>query len=455
MLRRVVTALITIGTLAIDPPLGAADERLQGSLTTITGVTDNVRSASDPPPAGTLGPEFDSFMNVSPSLRLSIERARAIHVLEYVFSANLYLEHSEANSYSNRLAWQAAFNLTPTGQLMTGVSATQGELNTFDATLPAPVDPTPLPAGSELYLNADAYQAYVWDVTSVWHAEQNLRVAHHRSLEDPALTPTTWDLNLGFAIERAWKYDSGALLPRFGYTITDYSPTGVTSPTQHLMLTGLEARWRHDIGNYWTSELRAGAVMLFDAEDAGHTAGPFPSGAGILRYVHPEGTASLTVGRAVRANLFTGSNYLAEEAILYGALPLRPLTPRLTLTGSATVQRGRAIEIDTGELAQTTLLYLVDVGLAYELSAGMSLAGRYQYHNQDNEDPAGGGPGDYQRHTAVVMFTLVYPTRPAAAIPFRAPLRVDREDQTPYWNDERQDPARQPVPTAPPAPAAP
>lgn len=442
--------LLTLGLLAATAADARADERLQGTVSATTGYTDNILSASDPPQAGMRGPEADAFSNVSPGLILSIERPRVAHVLQYLFTANLYLEHSEANSYTNRLSWQAAWSLTPLAQLLTGIAAIQGELHTFDTSVPGATDVQPLPE-PELFINVQANESYLWDFSQRWHLAQTLLVGYHRSLADVPLTPDTYDVNSLLTVERAWKYDAAAAIARVNFTRSDYlDEMGELSNREDQLLYGLEARWRHDIGNYWSSELRAGAVMVspIGDEDA-DTAGPVPSAAAILRYLHPEGTATLTAQRDVRVNLFTGSTYVANEAQLYAALPFDAASRRWTITGRAAYQLGRTVSLDGDPEELQTTIFQLDATLATEVVRGVDLALRYQYHNQENEEiPMPEQPiGDYQRQTLLLTLSFTYPRRPATAIPFRAPLRVDRRDQRPMWDHEQP----QAEPAAPPS----
>src|SRR5262245_16180038 len=108
---------------------------LQGQLSTSGGYNSNVTNAptnanlSTDPNAPRV--EADEFFDVRPSLVLTAGTPRALNRLAYAFSANLFLEHSNANSYSHALDWAGFFLLSPTTDLLVTANGSYAQTNTL------------------------------------------------------------------------------------------------------------------------------------------------------------------------------------------------------------------------------------------------------------------------------------------------------------------------------------
>src|SRR5262249_49595370 len=112
--RPAAAGLAAIGLTLLASPFARAGTALQAIVQVSGGYTDNVLSQPDKPPPGEIGPQPDSFFNLSPRLLFTYGQPGDIQRLGYTFSADLFATHSEANAYSHRGDWSAFFQTSRT-----------------------------------------------------------------------------------------------------------------------------------------------------------------------------------------------------------------------------------------------------------------------------------------------------------------------------------------------------
>jgi hypothetical protein len=422
---------------AAAPP-ARADSELQGLITGTTGFTDNVLGAPEQPAdPDVLPPEFDAFVGVSPGLLFSMSGPRAVHRLSYLFEYTAYLNHDEANYYSNRVGWSFSYATTPRSEVITEIGVTQGKISSFDTRLPAGGDLNPGTGVPEEFVSAAIGEEFNYELTKVWLLRQTAGVSGMRPTADERAR--TLDAGLSLAGERAWRYDAASIGLRLGYTATLQPPAELMPPPdQHQLLAGVESRWRHDIGGFWTSELRLGLIELANLRDLGQNNGPLLSGGAILSHITPDRTLGVGYNRDARASLFVGGTVQVDEVSLFAVMPVKWLRDQLRLNAVVAYQYSRGVSFDDSAGAAPTHLVRGEAFLSYELSEALTMALRYDYTNQQTE---GDDPllADFDRHNLTFTFGATYPSRPAGDLPWRRPLRVNRADQTPSWDEDDED----------------
>src|SRR6185503_4781349 len=94
-------AVAVLAAVLFTPAIAHAKLSLQSHLTLSGGWTDNVLNL---PQA-----ESDFLFEIAPGLLLTAGSPRAVQSLGYDFTADLFVSHSEANSYTHQLTWRGFF----------------------------------------------------------------------------------------------------------------------------------------------------------------------------------------------------------------------------------------------------------------------------------------------------------------------------------------------------------
>src|SRR4051812_17265024 len=105
--------LLLVTTMTLAATLGgvatpaAAKVTIQGTGTVTGGWSDNILNAPDEKTAAGAARESFFFFQLVPGGVLSSASPRFLQRLAYTFTADLFVHHTEANSYSNTLEWAA------------------------------------------------------------------------------------------------------------------------------------------------------------------------------------------------------------------------------------------------------------------------------------------------------------------------------------------------------------
>ena len=98
------TLMLAVALAAAAAP-AHAKVTLQGTTTATAGWTDNVLDAPDEQVPNGPTRDADFFFQLAPGAVLTSISPRLLQRLAYTFTADLFVHHSEANSYSNSLEW--------------------------------------------------------------------------------------------------------------------------------------------------------------------------------------------------------------------------------------------------------------------------------------------------------------------------------------------------------------
>ncbi len=441
MLGRGRMGRIAAAAIALVTAGGAARAQklvLQGSVLADAGWTDNVLSVPANPPPGTAGPQQDGFAEIRPSLIFTANHPRVITRLAYTFDANLYFSHSEADSYSNRLDWTGFFLTSKTTELLTTLSVQEGRLNTFNfstASATTPIQVTP--AGGTTFVGASFQELFNWDITSKWRFSQSLGFNSYFPLV-PRTSPDTYDLDTHWTADRAFKHDALAGDLRLDYSLYTQvrgpvlnadgstNPDGVVTAQESQLILAPVGKWRHDYGHFWNSELDAGLIVVFPITQTGSPQLQ-PAAYAAIRYLHLYAQAELSYAHTVQPNAITAQTFALDQVALRGAIPFG-LKSHVSLATSVGYQHGRILDFAGSGTLATVDLVLVDATVTWQPRPEVAVFARYQFFDQlGNASDAVPEP-TFARNTVMVGLIGTYPGAPAAVVPTRAALRVDRSD---------------------------
>ena len=129
---RLATALVVAAVAVAAATPARAKVTLQGTATASAGWTDNVLDAPDEQIPNGPTRDSDFFFQIAPGAILTSISPRLLQRLAYTFTADLFVHHTEANSYSNALEWAGNVALTKTMNLLLTLQTMQGRLSTFN-----------------------------------------------------------------------------------------------------------------------------------------------------------------------------------------------------------------------------------------------------------------------------------------------------------------------------------
>jgi hypothetical protein len=426
----------------------SARAQLKSSAQVVTavsgGYTDNVLSVPprDPNVPGSVGPQSDAFFQLRPGLIFTLAAPRTVQRLNCDFVADLYATHPNANSYSLRLEWLGYHQTSKVTELFVGASLTLGRTNTFNLGTDSANTPLSLtPAGGVTFLTAAVNESFAWDVTPQLRFLQTFRWSTYAPL-DPKLTPLTFEVDMHLILERVFRRDALAVDLRndhahFHEVRDPTDPTRLISPTRDVLINSLVARWRHDYGHWWNTEIDAGVV------EASLIASPtavlvHPVALAAVRYLGDRGLAELSYQHNVLPNLIVGGTLLVDQVLLRGAVPF-DRKRQVTLSSSVAYQYGRNIDFQSVNFPSTRAVFiadvtsathaiLVDVTITYMPRREIALFARYQLYDQIGQTNLASNLPSYVRNVIMIGVAGSYPGDPTAIVPSRPPLRVDRTD---------------------------
>ena len=225
------------------PSLAMAQTDLVGVVSAAGGYTDNVLSVPDQPEGpGDPSPEADSFGEVRPGVYLNLDRKRSSHRLSYTFVTSVYVEHEEANSYLNRLDYNALFLVSPRTDLSLTLGAEQGEQNSFSNAAAGMV--TALPTGGVTYLSGNVGEALQVALSPRWRFLQELQGGGFRPFAPDVGPPQprtfTVESHLGLTRETERDLYGADLRNNLGVTTQQRDELGmVVIPRQDVVINAL------------------------------------------------------------------------------------------------------------------------------------------------------------------------------------------------------------------------
>lgn len=416
------------------------------------GWTDNIISSPDDDDPTTPEPEADIYYQIQPGARFAYESPRTIQQLTYGFSAYLYQEHSEANSYNHNLRYGLFWLTGPRSEMTFHVGGATGQVNTFQlGGDPSMGGVDPVPGGTSTYYQLEAGQMARLQIDPNWRATEELSTRLFTSQAELGMATTEtfgYDIGLSLGGDRSWAEQG------IGFTVSSHFislqqegegvPDEDEDPRDQVNV-GLEIGYRRDLSRQWAGRLHAGVTALIpiDQEDASTAFQP-TAGATANYFLQRGGTFTFLAERSVAPNLYIAENTVATHFLVNAWYPLRwrahaPLDPLFAVGGSAGYQRGHRIDLTDNTLSSAWNVYLADAAVFITpQSVPLRISVRYQFVYQDGVDD-GSLPvafPSYMRNTVMITVGGRYPTRVAAEVPIREGLRVDGSDLRPL-GDQR------------------
>lgn len=413
-----------------------------------TGWTDNIIASPDDDDPTTPEPEADIYYQIQPGARFAYESPRTIQELTYGFSAYLYQEHSEANSYNHNLRYRMFWLSGPRSEMTFSVGGATGQINTFQIAGEAMAgSPTPVPAGTSTFYQLEAGQMARLQIDPNWRATQELsaRLFRSEAEQDMMLSDTHgYDIGLSLGGDRSWA-EQGLGFTVSGHFISLQQGGAVAPGTEanDQVNVGLEVGYRRDLSRRWTGRLHGGVTAMIPITDEAAEVAYRPTAGVTANYfLQRGGTFTFSADRSVAPNLYIAENTVADHFLVNAWYPLRwrahaPLDPLFAIGGSAGYQRGHRIDLTDNTLSSAWNVYLADAAVFITpQSVPLRISVRYQFVYQDGAEDLPIAFPSYTRNTVMITVGGRYPTRVAAEVPIREGLRVDGSDIRPL-GDQR------------------
>jgi hypothetical protein len=433
--RRAILPLSVL--LAGLPSVAGAKYAFQASVALSGGWTNNASGAS----ANTPGTPTDSdfFFLISPSVVFTSALPRAVQRISYNFSTQLYASHPELASLANRLDWGGFFAPSASTELLLGVYGSQSQINTVNVTT---VDSATTPAqvtrpGSFNYFGAGANETLLWNWSKTGRLIQGAGFGAFIPTSSGLGTTYTGSGSLG--TDYSFRRDAIGGDVKLDYVYFDaqrgpvtnpdgtVNPDGIVVPVQQQILGNALARWRHDFGNFWNTELDFGVVVVMRASDGGGQIWQ-PAGAAAVRYLHPKISGELAYSHGAAPSALVQTTFMNDTVSLRGGAPLGAKS-KLAFGAGATYTHGQALDSNNGTVGSAINLFLVDASLNWAPVDGLTLFTRYQYQNQLGDETLNPPIASFSRHLVMLGLTYIYPPVGAAVVPARLSQRVDKSDE--------------------------
>ena len=426
-LVRLAAAAALVALVAYAAP-ARARTKVRGVAEGSIAATDNVSSSPDNPPPTVPPRESDVYAILSPGIVLASLHPAEMHRLTYTYGASLYLLHSEASSFSNRLEYLGRFDTGQRTELTLGAHATQAHHNAENdvgaATATAVNAAFP---GTGAFLLTGADELLDHSLSPEWRATQFADVTLQMPIRTGSGAPTTYEVGGGLGIDREWMADALGMegSTRYALILNGRTLAGETVDAQSQFINKLIGRWRHDYGEYFTSRFEAGVVQV--ARPGRGSQFWNPAGTAAVAYVREDGDVELWYSHDVRTSLFLGQTFLIDEVRLRGALPITEHDD-VVISSSAGYQHNQVIDLD-GSLSATVQVFVVDAAIAWLATDSLAFSLRYQHIDQASTNDQPQLPLSFVRNNVMLGARYEFPPDKEMPRAYRAPRRVDRADE--------------------------
>lgn len=387
----------------------------QGSASATIGVTTNVANTPVPAedaPAGTPAPQWDGYGALTPGLALSVETARTIQTLSYVFDYRYYFVQHEANAYANNLAYQINIAASDTTNLSFGLTGSQAEASLFNVGGTA-AGATLLTPGQNNVFSLGFNQAVTTDLTANDHFGQGLVVIASNNAIPEADDTQTYVGSATLQLNHDFERD--VLGGQLGTDVSVYSEQRaldqITPSHTDIIHRGL-ATWRHDFSPEWFSNLGGGLMVAYRVDDEFGLAVQ-PIGNAGLNYASDFGSAGLTLTHAAQPNLLTQQTNLQDTVALNGGIPVGK---GFDLSAVATGLAARELILSGGGFGPVTYSLIGEAAVGYLLpTVPLRFELRYYIVRQFgfSEDADGNALiPDVRRQNAQFTITYFFPDAP-------------------------------------------
>ena len=192
---------------------------------------------------------------------------------------------------------------------------------------------------------------------------------------------------------------------------------GTREETHVDMIHRGAVRWHHAFNDYWSSDLAAGAMVGYLANDPSEITAQ-PEGSAALSFVYGLFTFGALYAHAAQPNLILQQMVLTDTVALRTGAPFGRSGFDISVSTSGNATRGL---LDAGTFSPVTYSVLADAALGYQpdpLPLRISL--HYQFFRQFSfNDPPDGVAGvpDIRRQNLELTVTLYYPEAPGTGQP--------------------------------------
>jgi hypothetical protein len=401
-----------------------ANYAFQGTLTVSGGYTTNAAGAT----GNTPGTPADGLFLINPGVIFSSALPRAIQRISYNFLTQLYIEHPQLDSITNRVEYLGLFLPSPTTELQLSAYVLQSQLNVVNAEVNAGQVTR---AGSEPFFGTGLTELFTWNLSQNLHLTQGAGFVSFI----PTLTglSPTYTGSLSVGVTRTWRRDSFAGNLQLGYFYYGETrgpapnangtvdPDSVLAPVRQQINGQFLFEWRHDFQHFWTIRLATGVTTVFGITD--DTQLWQPAGAAGVNYTHPKFQAELLYTRGIVPNPVVSHTFVNDTVSLHGTVPFGEKS-HMALTGGGSFAHYQ--EADFGVTGTQVNVVFVDASLNYVPRDWLTIFVRYIYQNQLAEEQS--EIPNLERHQVLLGLTLIYPPQGAVVVPSGPPIRVDRSD---------------------------
>jgi hypothetical protein len=425
-------------TATLSSTSTAAIVTVQGSATATAGWTDNILNAPDEKTTTTAPRESDFLFQLAPRVALSSASPRFLERLSYNFTADLFATHTEANSYSNTLEWNASVLTSPTTTLVLTLTSQQGKVSTLSFNQPSSgATITVLPQASNFnYFSQTANESFEALPRAQWRVSQLLRFAAFVPI-DRGILADSYDVVGEAGFDRVFRADAIGLLLRedvINFVAARDPVTDVVrgADTRQAM-TSVVARWRRDWSPLWSTEAALGAIVAVGASSdptVGTRAAWEPSALAAVRWSKDIGSAELRYSHDVVPNPLVGSTFSRDSVALQGGFPV--IRAKMFFGATVAYQHARILPLVAGVAEASADVTVADVTIGWQPIPELGLFARYAFMHQFGAAPIMDTPAplaNLTRNTVMIGLNVIYPAVSKVRVPTRQGTRVDRADQ--------------------------
>ena len=366
--------------LALSPGEVDADTSLVATGAVDSGYSTNIQGTPESDDAMAAQPISDGFMNLRPGLSAAYERRRSIHNLNYIFGAQLYLESTEANSYSNSLSYQSVIAMSPRGSLRLGAAFNAGELNAFNQPGEQVGEAGDVqPNGDTTFISYNGSAGYRHLLGQRMTGEVNVAATRFEPTDGGEVGPTTTG-NLQFRLERTFRYHLLGGDARLSYT------KQVVPEVQRSLITGPGIFWTWNITDRVSTTTTAGLDVVgeYPAFEGRVTV---PRGSAAVTYSHERGRATLGAARGAGVNIFGGDTTVDNSVFLNAALPVPlPIERPVAMTAGVIYSKGEILDLDIGETRGRNDRISADLTIGMVINPAWNIGLRLSTSKQTRDD---------------------------------------------------------------------
>ena len=416
--------------------LGADSSANAQSATTLHGVgsasvayTDNMLGSPTHPAQGQDGPIGVWFIDLSPGIRIIHESRSALYTLTYAHPFTFYLADPTDIRQSDVGLFTGVFALSARDELTFALSALRSD--TRAAILRAQPNQTvgvhPQATGQNLMLQADLAEEWSHDFTGQWRMIQRSGFGTIVPLLVPEPQPYRYQVLLGAGPEyRTARNAYGVDFDATYFYITEVNEGAYHIDSSAQVIASGAFRWRHDLSETWSTELRLGLAGAVRADPVrGGVWGPI--GLASVQWADEGYDAQLSFQRTLGPDLVTATTMMADQVLLTAGVPLSR-EYQIVLRAGAGYAHNRGIQVEqagflavlpfatpsstkNARLVTTYDSYSLDVSLGWYPEELPYVELRYQHLEQIGVANQAVPASTYYRNLIMLTAGIVWPSR--------------------------------------------